>query len=261
MRASPCSDASVRRDLRPPTATIPAPPFPRKAAWVNIASLRMDKQLGHPVLLEFFDFCRVHSLKTLPQIKDWHDQYSGDGLRVVSVHCSGFRPSANADGVRAAVRRLGIAHPVLIDETFALWHDYENAGWPARYLWDQRGMLAHYHYGSGGYEETEREIQRLLAVARPVLAVDPPHDLVQPSEDRLEAPWSGPYEAGEVWAVLEGAGKICVNGKPHEIAFAGAHLLIEHAHHTAGTLELEFAGGVRCYGVCFEAGRSPTNSW
>lgn len=247
-------------NLRPPTDSIPAPPFPRQATWVNVSSLRMDRQRGRPVLLEFFDFCRVQSLRTLPQIKDWHRRYAADGLRVVSVHCSGFHPSAKSGAVRSAVARLGIEHPVLIDESFALWREYENAGWPARYLWDERGMLAHYHYGEGAYEETEREIQRLLAIERRVLAVDPPSELVEPSEDRLEAPWSGRYEAGAAWTVLEGAGAIRFNGRPLEIEFTGAHLLIEHAHHTPGVLELELGAGVRCYGVCFAAGAPPESS-
>ncbi len=220
----------------------------------------MDKQIGRPVLLEFFDFCRLNSLKTLPQIKDWHERFGAAGLRVVSVHCSGFRPSAKPAAVEAAVARLAIKHPVLVDETFALWRDYENAGWPARYLWDQRGMLAHYHYGEGGYEETEHEIQRLLALEDAVLAVDPPGDLVPPSADRLEPPWSGPYEAGCVWAVLDGAGELRVNGRVQAIDYAGAHRLIEHPHHSTGVLELELGSGLRCYGVCFEAGRPPASS-
>ena len=41
--------------VRPPVDTIHAPPFPREAAWVNVAPLRMDKQRGRPVLIEFFD--------------------------------------------------------------------------------------------------------------------------------------------------------------------------------------------------------------
>jgi hypothetical protein len=52
--------------VRAPEASIPAPPFPRDVPWVNVASLRMDRQRGRPVLVEFWDFCRVNSLRTLP---------------------------------------------------------------------------------------------------------------------------------------------------------------------------------------------------
>ena len=35
--------------VRAPPHTIPAPPFPRELPWVNVAPLRMDKQIGRPV--------------------------------------------------------------------------------------------------------------------------------------------------------------------------------------------------------------------
>jgi hypothetical protein len=41
--------------VRPPVDTITAPPFPRELEWVNVAPLRMDKQVGRPVLVEFWD--------------------------------------------------------------------------------------------------------------------------------------------------------------------------------------------------------------
>ncbi|MDQ5809122.1 MAG: DipZ protein, partial [Actinomycetota bacterium] len=72
--------------MRPPVDTITAPPFPAKLPWVNVASLRMDQQGGLPVLVEFWDFCRVSSLRTLPYVKAWHERYAGAGLRVVTVH-------------------------------------------------------------------------------------------------------------------------------------------------------------------------------
>ena len=71
--------------------TIPAPPFPRGLPWINVAPLRMDKQLGRPVLVEFWDFCRVNSLRTLPYLKAWHERYPD--LRVIGIHAGGFLPA------------------------------------------------------------------------------------------------------------------------------------------------------------------------
>ncbi len=152
--------------MRAPEHAIPAPPFPGKLPWVNVASLRMDKQRGRPVLVEFWDFCRVNSLRTMPYLKAWHERYAGDGLRVVGVHTGGFLPARVTENVVAAVERLGIEYPVVIDEQLELWDLYGNEGWPARYLWDQQGALYSLHYGEGAYQETEREIQALLGVER-----------------------------------------------------------------------------------------------
>ena len=156
--------------MRAPPSAIPAPPFPRELEWVNVAPLRMDQQRGRPVLVEFWDFCRVNSLRTLPYLSAWHERYAADGLRVIGIHTGGFAPARDNAAVRAAVARLGIAYPVVIDERLELWDFYGNEGWPARYLWDPQGALYSRHYGEGAYEETEREIQALLGVEREPLA-------------------------------------------------------------------------------------------
>lgn len=245
--------------MRPPAeADIAAPPFPAKAPWVNVAMLRMDQQAGRPVLVEFWDFCRVNSLRTLPYLRAWHERYAGLGLRVVGVHSPGFPPSADEDAVRAAVQRLEIAYPVLIDSHLEAWDDYGIEGWPSRYLWDGEGRLVEYHFGEGGYEETERAIQQLLGVERepvaPVRCEDEPGVLLPAQSEDQEGPWSGPYEAGAVWAVLEGRGTVTVNGRELAVDHPGCHPLIEHGRHTAGVLELAVGDGVTCHAVCFTPG-------
>src|SRR6476661_3970909 len=111
--ANPNPVASQR--VRPPIDTIAAPPFPQGLDWVNVAMLRMDQQLGRPVLIEFWDFCRVNSLRTLPYLTEWHRRYGSDGLRVIGVHTPGFPPSRDPEAARAAVERLGIEYPVILD--------------------------------------------------------------------------------------------------------------------------------------------------
>jgi thiol-disulfide isomerase/thioredoxin len=152
--------------MRAPIDTIAAPPFLTHLKWVNVATLRMDKQLGRPVLIEFWDFCRDHSLRTLPHMKAWHERYEADGLRVIGIHSPGFERSRERGAVEAAVARLEISYPVLLDPDLEMWQVYENQGWPARYLFDGRGMLYHYHYGEGAYAETELAIEELLGISR-----------------------------------------------------------------------------------------------
>ena len=250
--------------MRPPVDTITAPPFPTGLTWLNVASLRMDQQRGRPVLVEFWDICRVSSLRTLPYLKAWHERYAGDGLRVVSVHSPALAVARDEDEVRAAVARLGIEHPVLLDPELRLWTSYDNEGWPARYLWApaERGHVLHeFHYGEGAYRETELAIQELLGVEREPLAPlrpedDPEARVVVPTADH-PGPWSGPYEAGGVWAVLSGRGEVRANGRTVTVEHAGAYPLIEHDRHTTGVLDLDVGPGVTCHGVCFTPGVAP----
>ena len=236
--------------MRAPVDHIAAPPFPPRLEWIN------GRPHGFPMLVEFWDFCRVQSLRTLPYVKAWHERYPD--LTVVGAHAAGFPPSHRPDAVRDAVARLGVTYPVAIDEQLQVWELYGNLGWPARYLFDRRGMLLHYHYGEGGYEETELAIQELVGIDEPVLAPFRPEEAadarLEPQTDDVEGPYSGPYVAGEVWAVLDGTGTVQVNGRALTVEHPGCYELIGHERSTAGELALEVGDGVTCYAVCFTPG-------
>jgi len=249
--------------MRAPVDTIVAPLFPRGLPWLNAPAAGEVSviQRGNPLLVEFWDFCRPHSIRTLPYVKAWHERYAQAGLRIVTVHSPGFEISRDADAVRAAVARLQIAHPVLIDMDFQLWQEYENEGWPARYLFDGRARLFDYHYGEGAYEETELAIQELLGVQReplaPLRAEDAPGaSLARPTPDR-EGLHAGPYEAGGVWLVLSGTGDIEVRSpqaRRLRIEGPGAYALVEHESHTHAELDVQLGDGVECHATCFTPG-------
>jgi hypothetical protein len=218
----------------------------------------MDQQRGRPVLVEFWDFCRPNSIRTLPYLKAWHARYAGLGLRVIGVHSAGFEPSEDPEEVAAAVARLGIEYPVVVDVEHQIWQEYENLGWPARYLWNADGFLFDYHYGEGAYAETERAIQQLLGVDQelvtPVRPEDAPDAVLVPQSDDISGPYSGPYEAGGVWGVFKGSGTATVNGAELGIPYPGAYELIAHEHHTAGALDLQVSDELCVLAVCFTPG-------
>ncbi len=215
------------------------------------------------MLVEFWDCCRANSMRTLPYLKEWHRRYAERGLVMVGVHTAGFEPAENPQTVRDAVARLEIPYAVVIDATGEIWQAYGNLGWPARYLFDGQGMLWHYHYGEGGYEETELAIQQLLALdpapapVEPLRAEDAPDAVLEPQSEDVAGPYSGPYRAGGVWAVLDGTGTVRANGRAVEVDHAGTYELISHPRSTEGDLELDVGPGVRCFATCFTPGVPP----
>ncbi len=113
-----------------------------------------------PVLVEFWDFCRVNSLRTLPYVAAWHERYRDDGLRVIGVHSGGFPPSrghrrgarrVRADGDRAPGRdRRALADlEPLRQPGLARALPLEPAGLPAR-LPLRRGRLRRDRAGDPG---------------------------------------------------------------------------------------------------------------
>jgi hypothetical protein len=236
--------------VRAPVDHIAAPLFPPRLGWIN------GRPDGFPMLLEFWDFCRVQSIRTLPYVKAWHERYPD--LQVVGVHAAGFPPSQHPDAVGDAVARLAVRYPVVADTEFEIWNLYGNLGWPARYLFNQRGMLLHYHYGEGAYEETELAIQELLGIEEPVLAPFRPEEApdaqLEPQTDDVEGSYSGPYTAGAVWGVLDGSGVVEVDGHEIPVDRPGAYELIAHERSTTRELALKIGDGVTCHAVCFTPG-------
>jgi hypothetical protein len=161
----------------PADKDIPAPEFPPGTDWLNVPFLRVDKLLGrHAVLIEFWDFARINSLRTLPYVKAWHERYAEAGLAVIGVHSPGYSFGRERERVATAVERLGVPYPVCLDPRFEVWRAYGVPGWPARYLFDRRGLLRWFHFGEGDYEGSERAIQETL------LEIDPELELPEPLE-------------------------------------------------------------------------------
>jgi hypothetical protein len=244
--------------MRAPVDHIPAPAFPFGLPWINVGTLRMDQQRGRPVLVEFWDFCRPNSIRTLPYLKAWHERYAAAGLRVIGIHSAGFEPSRDPEAVASAVKRLGIEYPVVVDVELAIWQEYENLGWPARYLFTSEQRLFEFHYGEGGYAETEVAIQELLGVEAPTVVAIRPEDapaaVLEPQSEDVLGAYNGPYEAGGVWGVFAGSGTATVNGTEFTIDHPGAYELIVHEHHAEGVLELTVSEDVCCLAVCFTPG-------
>lgn len=258
--------------MRVPFDSIAAPLFPAKMPWLNVpegagtagGAPVSTIQRGQPMLVEFWDFCRPNSLRTLPYTKAWHERYAEAGLRVIGVHSPGFAPSRRIEAVRDAVERLEIVYPVLIDADLEFWREYENAGWPARYLFDGRARLFDFHYGEGAYTETELAIQELLGIDREPLEPLRPEDapgarLAAQTEDQPGA-YSGGYEAGGVWVVVDGEGTITANGGVGpdsarvQVERAGAYQLLTHERHTRASISLELSEGLECLATCFTPG-------
>jgi hypothetical protein len=176
---------------------------------------------------------------------------------VIGVHTGAFPPSRDDELVREAVERLEIPWAVAIDTGLEVWDLYGNEGWPARYLWNRELTLHSLHYGEGAYAETEREIQALLGVSGDLVAPVRPEDepealLVAQTADQPGA-YSGPYEAGGVWAVVSGPGVLHVDGRALEVSAPGCVELVSHPRSVSAELSLS-ADGLEVYATCFTPG-------
>ncbi len=161
------------------------PPFTGATAWLNSKDLSPDGLRARLVLADFWTYTCINWLRTLPYRRAWWQKYERLGLVVVGVHTPEFSFEHDLDNVRAAAKAMGVTWPIAVDNDYAVWQAFANHYWPALYLADQKGHIRHHWYGEGGYEETERMIQRLLLEAA---ASNVPDDLVTVRPEGLEVP-------------------------------------------------------------------------
>jgi thiol-disulfide isomerase/thioredoxin len=131
-------------------------------SWLNSAPLSSKPLRGKVVLVNFWTYSCINSLRELPYIKAWAAKYKDAGLIVIGVHAPEFDFEKKTENVKSAVSNLKIALPVPIDNNHSIWSAFGNQYWPADYLIDAKGRIRYHHFGEGDYEKSERVIQGLL---------------------------------------------------------------------------------------------------
>ena len=145
---------------------IKAPEFAQINDYINTPNnspITLSSLKGKVVLVDFWTYSCINCIRTIPYLNDWDQKYAGNGLVIVGVHSPEFEFEKNYDNVKAAVQRLGITYPVVLDSDHGTWNAYGNQYWPRHYLIDAQGYIRDNHIGEGGYEQTEKTIQSLLA--------------------------------------------------------------------------------------------------
>jgi hypothetical protein len=277
--------------VRPERDNIAAPVLPGRIRWLNVERDPVMAELtaAGPVLVQFFDYAQLNSVRALPYILAWTERYGPHGLTTLGVHSPRFRFTAEREALAPALDRLGAGHPVADDCGYTIWHDYGCKGWPSLFLWGQGGALRWFHFGEGEYEATEEAIQaelraldplaELPAAMAPLRASDargvlvaPPSDEVFPGGSASE-PWRAgndngdrielEYAAGGAHASIEGEGELAVTldagtggEQSSEVAVSGPGLydLALHASHERHTISIAATNDLAIYSLSFSAG-------
>lgn len=271
--------------MRPERANIAAPELPGRLRWLNATrSPRMaELTAAGPVLVHFFDFAQLNSVRALPYAIAWDERYRDSGLATLGIHSPRFRFTGERSVLGPALERLGVTHPVADDSGYSIWHDYGCKGWPSLFLWGQGGALRWFHFGEGEYAATEAVIAEELAAIdstfeapapleplrpsdAPGAGVGPPTEEIFPGGSPTEAwqPDSGralelAYEAGGAHASVDGQGELraSVDGEPDRVVAVpgpGVYELSAHERHGRHSLRLEVGEGLELYSVAFAAG-------
>lgn len=144
-------------------ADTPAPDFAPTTQWLNTTKpLSLQDLKGEVVLVDFWTYTCINCIRTLPHITSWYDKYKSQGFVVIGVHTPEFAFEQNTDNVKHAITQDNIHYPVVQDNDYATWNNYQNNYWPAEYLIDANGIIRRTDFGEGQYDQMETAIQALL---------------------------------------------------------------------------------------------------
>jgi len=135
------------------------------APWLLPAPEGPGSLRGKVVIVNFWTYSCINSLRALPYLRAWSERYGSKGLAVVGVHAPEFGFEKNPANVRLALDQLDVRYPNLQDNDYAVWRTFANRGWPGIYFIDAHGKIRGYRLGEGGYDEGEQLIRTLLAEA------------------------------------------------------------------------------------------------
>lgn len=130
---------------------------------MNNQPIKLSDLKGKVVLLDFWTYTCINCIRTIPYLNDWYARYADQGFVIVGVHSPEFDFEKDPKNVQNAVNKFDISYPVVLDSEHKTWDAFNNNYWPRHYLIDTQGYIRDDHIGEGGYNETEKTIQTLLA--------------------------------------------------------------------------------------------------
>ena len=145
------------------TRVTKAPEFPPNFDWINSnESLSLEKLRGHVVVLDFWTYCCINCMHTLPVLAELEKRYEGKPVVFIGVHSAKFFNEQDRNNIAQAVRRYEISHPVLVDRQMTVWQKYEVSGWPTIVIIDPSGTMVYKQSGEGQREILQDTIDVLL---------------------------------------------------------------------------------------------------
>lgn len=147
------------------TSSEPLGALSAASPWLVEVPGGADALRGKVVVVNFWTYSCINSLRALPALRAWEERYRSKGLIVVGVHAPEFDFEKDPARVRTALSDLGVRYPVVQDNHYATWQRFGNEGWPGFYFIDAKGAVRGYRLGEGHYDEAEQLIRKLLTEA------------------------------------------------------------------------------------------------
>jgi len=136
--------------------------------WINAEPITWEDVHGKVLLIFYWDITHSNSMVGIPHLQRWFEAYHPDELQILAVHAVEFPQARDPNLIKSEIERLGIIYPVVLDPTYDQLGGRANRFWPVVHLIGRGGFMRFRHYGPGGYESVEANLQELLAEKRTI---------------------------------------------------------------------------------------------
>ncbi len=188
-----------------------APEFPQNFDWLNTDSqLSLSKLKGHVVVLDFWTYCCINCMHTLPTIAKLESTYKDKPVVFIGVHSGKFLSEQETKNVQSAILRYEIEHPVVVDKKMQIWQSFGVNAWPTIIVLDPNGNIVYHQSGEGQFDAISDTIDVLLQKheQKGTLAKEPLHTV--PSKQSKTHTLSFPGKLS-----ISKSGKIAISDSNH----------------------------------------------
>ncbi len=166
IKSKPPSAAAQGKDDPDPTPgkKAPAPELDGGVSWLSAASpIHMKDLRGKIVVLDFWTYCCINCIHTIPDLKKIEDKYANQVV-VIGVHSAKFDNEKDSEAIRKAILRYEITHPVVNDANMVIWRKFLGAegSWPTLIVIDPEGNLHARGSGEGLHDALDSVIGKLV---------------------------------------------------------------------------------------------------
>lgn len=156
--ADPFTPSAIAQEGR----GVKAPELDGGVAWLNTAGpLKLADLKGKVVLLDFWTYCCINCIHTLPDLAKLEKKYEKE-LVVIGVHSAKFENEKKTEAIRKAMLRYQITHPVVNDAHMTIWQNYQVDSWPTLALIDPEGNYIGRASGEGNFDRLDQAIAQTI---------------------------------------------------------------------------------------------------
>jgi len=140
----------------------PLPDLSGATEWIN-GQPDFKAITGQPLLVYFWAVSCHVCHENMPRIYHWREQYGPKGLQLIAVHIPRQESDTNVAKVREHVQENHITDPCGVDNKHQVKQAFDNALFPAYFLFDREGKLRRRAAGHAGISLLEPVLEQMFA--------------------------------------------------------------------------------------------------